>query len=123
MIEVGYLEHLSLLRIDVEWWLVNSGGLTRMTIIVLVSGSPDRQDIKEWELSPNPRPKTRHTPTIIPIATRKIQIDNAANVGPANASLTFPYGVILDNPHLSTSSQHPTQIGVWPASLLQSMLA
>ena len=33
MIEVGYSEPLNQLRIDAEWWLVNSGGLARMVII------------------------------------------------------------------------------------------
>lgn len=41
MIEVGYSEPLSLLRIDAEWLRVNSGGLTRMGIIIIVSDSPD----------------------------------------------------------------------------------
>ena len=39
MIEVGYSEPLSQLQTDAEWRLVNSGGLTRMVIIILVSGN------------------------------------------------------------------------------------
>ena len=33
MIGVGYSEPLNQLRIEAEWWLVNSGGLARMVII------------------------------------------------------------------------------------------
>lgn len=53
MIEVGYSEPLSQLRICAEWWLVNSGGLTRMVIIILVSGGPNALHIELWELRPN----------------------------------------------------------------------
>lgn len=84
MIEVGYSEPLSHLRTDAEWWLVNSGSLTRMVIIILVSDRPDALDIEVWELGPNPRRKTRHTPATIPIATSRLQIDNAANVSPSH---------------------------------------
>ena len=41
MIEVGCSEPLEQLLIDAEWWLVNSGGLTKMVIILLVSDNPD----------------------------------------------------------------------------------
>ena len=91
MIEVGYSEPLSQLRINAEWWLVNSGGLTRMVIIILISDSPDALDIEVWELGPNPKRQTR------------LQIDNAAVVSPANASLTIPYAVLFDNAHPSAA--------------------
>ena len=100
MIEVGYSEPLSQLRINAEWWLVNSGGLTRMVIIILIS---DVLDIEVWELGPNPKRQTRNTPATIPIATNKLQIDDAAVVSPANASLTIPYAVLFDNAHPSAA--------------------
>lgn len=99
MIEVGYSEPLSQLRIDAEWWLVNSGGLTRMVIVILVSDRPDALDIEVWELGPNLRRKTRNTPTTVPTATNKLHIDGTANVNPGNASLTIPYAVLFDNAH------------------------
>lgn len=46
IIEFGYSELLSPLRIGAEWWIVNSGGLTRMVIVILLSDSPDRLDIE-----------------------------------------------------------------------------
>lgn len=103
MIEVGHAEPLSQLRIDAEWWLINGGGLTRMVIIILVSDSPDALDIEVWELRPNPGCKTRNTPTTIPTATNKLQINSVANVNPANASLTIPYAVLFDTEHPSAA--------------------
>lgn len=103
MIEVGHAEPLCQLRIDAEWWLINSGGLTRMVIIILVSDSPDALDIEVWELGPNPRRESRNTPTTVPTATNKLQINGAANVNPANASLTIPYAVLFDNDHPSAA--------------------
>ena len=103
MIEVGYSETLKQLRIDAEWWLVNSGGLTRMVIIILVSDSPNTLEIEVWELGPNLKCKTRSMPATIPIATNKLQIDDVAVVSPANTSLTIPYAVLFDNGHPSAT--------------------
>ena len=103
MIEVGYSESLRQLRIDAEWWLVNSSGLTRMVIIILVSDSPDKLDIEVWELGPNLNLRSPNSPTTIPTAYTTLQIDNAAVVSPANASLTIPYAVLFDNGHPSAT--------------------
>ena len=96
MIEMGYSEPLSQLRIDAEWRLVNRGGLTRMVIIILLSDTPDALDIEVWELRSDSRRKTRNTPTTIPITANKLEIDYAANANPA---LTTPYAVFFDNAH------------------------
>lgn len=48
------------------------------------------------------RPKSkRKTPTTIPTATSKPQIDHTANSTPANTSLTIPNTILFDNAHPS----------------------
>lgn len=88
MIEVGHSEPLGQLRTVAEWWLVNTGGLTRM-VIILVPNYPLAMDIEVWELGSNPRRKTQSTPATISLASNTIQIDVAANVNPTNACLTI----------------------------------
>lgn len=84
--------------------------------IILVSECPDALDLEVWEPSPNPRRKTRNTPATIPTATKKLQIDDAGNFNPANASLTIPYAILYDN-------SHPSAIDIVFSHVLLSELA
>lgn len=104
MIEVGYSEPLPQLRLDAEWWLVESKGHTSMVIIVLVAGNPNSLDVEIWQLRPNKtRPQTRSLPIIdIPTATQEIHIDAAGVVTPTGCSLTIPYSSLFDTPNPSS---------------------
>lgn len=102
MIEVGYSEPLSHLRLDAEWWLRNSTGFTRMVDIILISDDP-KLDIEVWELRPNLGCQT-------PIRTNQLQIDSTGNVDPANTSLIISYTVFFDNDHPSVLDSRKSRI-------------
>lgn len=94
MIEVGgYSEPLSQLRINAEWWLVNSGVLTRMVIIIILgsgNNSPDDAlEIEVWARREARLPSSFRLPPM--------------NLNPAGASLTIPYTVLFDNANQSAT--------------------
>lgn len=91
MIEVGYSEPLARLRLDAEWWLVESKGHTSIVIIVLLVDNPNSLDIEIWQLlRPNNRPQTSCSLNDVPTATQQIHIDAAGAVTPTGCSLTIP---------------------------------
>ena len=95
MIEVGYSEPLSRLRMDARWWLEASNSLTRMVIIILVSTNPNNLHLEVWTMPANPN--RRSTPASIPAMSDAIDIDAASTVTPPNGSLRIPYAVLFDN--------------------------
>lgn len=103
MIEVGYSEPLTQLRLDAEWWLVESKGHTSMVIVVLVADNPNSLDVETWQLQPNIRPQTRSSPKEVPTATQQIHVDAAGAVTPTGCSLTIPYSSLFDTPNPSSS--------------------
>ncbi|RPB23683.1 hypothetical protein L211DRAFT_868542 [Terfezia boudieri ATCC MYA-4762] len=88
MIEVGYSEPLRLLRFDAQWWLLNSGGRTRLVIIALVNQNPNSLHLETWEQVPNPNRRTRNSPPTVPFATNKIDVDSAGT-HPSATDITF----------------------------------
>ena len=63
VIEAGVSESLSRLRVDANWWLINSGGDVRIVVIIslrVVQLALQSIQIEKWELAPPPpRPQTR----------------------------------------------------------------
>ncbi|KAI5804144.1 hypothetical protein DFH27DRAFT_394632 [Peziza echinospora] len=96
MIEVGYSEPLRMLRMDAKWWLLNSGGRTKMVIIALIGTDPNKLHFEIWEDKPNPNPRTRHSPPTIPMVTNTVDIDESGVVSPASAAITIPYYSLFD---------------------------
>jgi hypothetical protein len=99
MIEVGYSESLLQLRMDVQWWLTSSGGLTKLAILVLLNDNPNNLHVEVWVLGPNPRRVTRQSQATIPVRTSLIDIDATGAVTPPGATLTIPYDALFDIPN------------------------
>ena len=99
MIEVGYSESLRQLRMDVEWWLLSSGGDTKLTILILARLNPNSFHIEVWMMDPNPGCITGPSLGTRPIRTRSIDIDATGAVTPPNGTLTIPYDALFDNPN------------------------
>lgn len=97
MVEVGFSESLQMLRFDAQWWLLASGGLTRMVILIRILSNPNSMHIEAWELQPNQRRSTRSSPSHIPAKSYSIDIDAAGNTS-HNLPLNIPYGVLFDTP-------------------------
>ena len=98
MIEGGYAESLRMLRLDDEWWLTASGGLTRIVILIHIKKNPNAIHYETWEVRPNMRRRTRISPPTVPTKIYAIDID-AAGVTSHNLPLIIPYGTLFDTPH------------------------
>jgi len=90
MIEVGYSEPLRMLQMDAKWWLLNSGGRTKMVIIALIGTNPNKLHIEIWEDKPNSNPRIRTE------ATNTVDIDESGVVSPPSAAITIPYYSLFD---------------------------
>ena len=98
MFEVEYSESITQLRLDAQWWLSASGGLTRVVILIKVRDRPANSlHLEVWRFLPNPNAqRTSQAPSHLPKNTQTIDIDAAGVVAPVGASLTIPYADLFD---------------------------
>ncbi|KAG0643358.1 hypothetical protein HOY80DRAFT_1020245 [Tuber brumale] len=104
MIEVGYSESLPLLRCDAQWWLLNSGGQTRMVIVMKIKRNPNAMRIECWEMIPPRYPRVTRSGQLVgprPGFRQSFDIDNLGTVTPTGRTMIIPYHAIFD-------IQHPT---------------
>ena len=66
MVEVGYLGGMKFLRLDAEWWLLNSDFNTRFVILMKIKRDSFALQIECWMIVETGRRRTRHTPSRIP---------------------------------------------------------
>ena len=99
VIEVGYSERLNGLRMDAEWWLINSAGKTKFAIIIKIKRNPFTIHIECWKMIPPTRRQTRHTPARTPHSIQKFDIDSVGVVASASSELSIPYLCIFDEDH------------------------
>ncbi|KAI5796230.1 hypothetical protein DFH27DRAFT_109369 [Peziza echinospora] len=100
VLEVGYSESLSALRIDAQWWLLNSGGQTKLVLILRLKRDPFSLRIEKWEMTYTGR-LTRQGRTSVPGSTQIFDIDHDGVVTPSRTPLTIPYLSIFDTPHVA----------------------
>ena len=98
-IEVGYSQTLKSLRMDAEWWLLNSGGKTNFVITIKIKRNPFSMHIECWKMIPTSRRQTRHTPAWTPQHEQYFDIDAAGAVISASSELRIPYMCIFDEGH------------------------
>jgi len=99
VIEVGYSERLKPLRMDAEWWLINSAGKTKFVIIIKITRHPFTVHIECWKMIPPSRRQTRHTPAQTPHQIQEFDIDSVGVVASASSELSIPYLCIFDEDH------------------------
>ena len=97
VIEVGYSEALEFLRLDAEWWLINSASATRLVILVQLMVDPFAICIECWAMAP-PTPPTRigDTPIGFPSCVQLIKINANGVVTSTSPELRIPYGSLSD---------------------------
>ena len=100
MIEVGYLEGMDFLRLDAEWWLVNSQEQTRFVIIGIIERDPFALRFECWMMVESGGRETRRTPNRIPRCVQDYDIDEAGVVVSTLGctELEIPYDCIFDKP-------------------------
>jgi hypothetical protein len=69
VIEAGLSEPLAKLRTDAEWWLTNSKGDVKITIIISINPAQKSLWIEKWYLQP-PRPAAPVTRANAPVPTK-----------------------------------------------------
>ena len=93
VIESGWSESLTRLKIDARRWLENSGGKVKIVLLISIGRRARTMIIEKWENSPVPanRPLTRSNTTQIPTQIQVITIDSNTNVvNGAPLTLEFP---------------------------------
>ncbi|KAI5804830.1 hypothetical protein DFH27DRAFT_609884 [Peziza echinospora] len=99
--QVGYAEGLSARRIDAKWWLLNSGGQTKLVLIFNLKRDPFALRIERWEMTPYTGRQTRQGRTSVPASTQIFDISQDGHVVPSSTPLTLPYLSIFDAPHVA----------------------
>jgi len=98
MMEVGHQKGLKFLRLDAEWWLVNSHEQTRLVIIIKIDRDPFALHIECWMMAETSRRQTTHTPDKVPRCVQEFDTDAAGGVTSSTGSteLQIPYDSIFD---------------------------
>jgi len=98
MVEVGYPEGMKFLRLDAEWWLLNSQDETRFVILITRERDPFALHIECWMMVETGSRRTRHTPNRIPSCVQDFDINSAGHVTSRTGStkLEIPYDAVFD---------------------------
>ena len=98
MVEVGYPGGMKFLRLDAEWWLLNSQDKTRFVILLKWERDPFALHIESWMMVETGRRRTRHTPSRIPSCVQDFDINAAGQVTSRTGStkLEIHYDAIFD---------------------------
>ena len=100
VIEVGYPQGMDFLRLDAEWWLINSDDKTRFVILITSETDPFALHIECWMMVESICP----TPALIPRCVQDFNIDKEGRVTSTSGSseLKVPSSCIFDEiPDLS----------------------
>jgi len=90
---------MDFLRLDAEWWLINSKDRTRFVILVKMERDPFALRIECWMMVETGRRQTRRTPGRFPRCVQDFKIDQAGAVVSTMGSteLEIPYDAIFDD--------------------------
>ena len=94
VIEVGVAESLSQLRTDAHFWLTQSGGQTRVVILIAVEKTSRFVTIERWEHTPRTRPTRAQSPTYGPTKMQALSLD--ANGQLTGGPLHIPASNVFD---------------------------
>ena len=100
MIEAGYAGGEDFLRLDAQWWLINSASSTRFVILVFVTKYPLAFGIECWSMTESGGPECTQTSACVPTCVDNFNIDSFGKVKSALGSteLRIPYTYIFDKP-------------------------
>ena len=102
VVEVGYSDALEFLRLDAEWWLINSASATRLVILVQLMVDPFAIRIEFWVMALIlPSTRIGDTPIALP---RRVQLFNIDANGVVTSTspepeLRIPYSSLFDEPN------------------------
>jgi len=98
MVEVGYPGGMKFLRLDAEWWLLNSQDKTQFVILFKMQRDPFALHIECWMMVETGSRQTRQTPNRIPCCVQDFDINAAGYVTSTEGctKLEIPYDAIFD---------------------------
>ena len=98
MMEIGYAGGEDFLRLDAQWWLINSAGRTRFVILVFITKNPLALGIECWSMTGYGGPDSRQTSFDVPTCVGNFNIDSFGNVKSplGSTELRIPYMSIFD---------------------------
>ena len=98
MMEYGYSGGEDFLRLDAQWWLINSAGRIRFVILIFVAKNPLALSIECWSMAESGGPEPRQTSVCVPTCVNNFNIDPFGNVKSPMGSteLRIPYTYIFD---------------------------
>jgi len=98
MIEAGYAGGEDFLRLDAQWWLINSASRTRFVILVFVTKNQLALGIECWSMTKPDGPECRQTSVCIPTCVDNFNIDSFGKVESplGSTELRIPYTYIFD---------------------------
>ena len=98
MIEIGYAGGEDFLRLDAQWWLINSAGRTRLVILVFITKNPLALGIECWSMTESSGLESRQTSLSVPTCVDNFNIDSFGNVKSllGSTELRIPYTSIFD---------------------------
>ena len=101
MMEIGYSGGEDFLRLDAQWWLINSADKIRFVILVIITMDPLELSIECWRMLESGRRETRQTPARVPTCVQDFNINAAGVVKSTMGSteLRIPYDCIFDERH------------------------
>ncbi|KAG0630096.1 hypothetical protein M758_1G153600 [Ceratodon purpureus] len=99
VIEVGVSESLAALKNDAHFWILHSGGLTRVVILIAVDPQTRTLTIERWGDKPPAYPSHVTGGVIRPRMAQCVTIDINGVIG---APLDVPSGLIFDVGHVPT---------------------
>ena len=94
VIEVGVSESLSQLGTDAHFWLNQSGGKTRIVILLAVKKATRVMKIERWEHTPRTRPTRRPSPPYSPTKMQALTLQ--ANGQLSGSPLLIPASKVYD---------------------------
>ena len=94
VIEVGVSESLSQLRTDAHFWLTQSGGQTRIVILLAVKKATRVMKMERWEHTPRTRPARRLSPRYNPTKMQALTL--RANGQISGGPLLIPASKVYD---------------------------
>ena len=138
VLETGVSESLPRLQADSCWWFKNSGGATRIVLVIAIRNQPQKIIVQKWQLAPagSPNPLTRayieqlrHNNAMAPLYLQPAATQQAfcfqevgisvtpQGISVAGAPIVLQYQALFDAPNQADIQLDTAFFAMWASSL------
>jgi len=127
VLEVGDSQRIEALHACAVWWLTESGGQTRMVILIKLTKEPIKLRFELWEMIRDPEnPGTESRPRNIPGFEQFFDVNSQGEITDHHKdypNLVIPYRIIFDVPHKDATDITLTQADLkeWTLHLCEGL--